>query len=301
MPTTAFTLAAIPVAKRRLLDEIVESLRPTPNLAAIVLGGSHARGTQRPDSDLDIGLVYRPSDAFAIGDIRAIAQKFSSNPAASLVTDFHEWGPWVNGGAWIYNDICKVDLLYRDLEQLETTVREAHAGIWRHDFDQQPPFGFRSVIYLGEIACCVPLYDPAGVLAQLKGEIEIYPEALKRRIVGDCLWSVQFTLFLARDFAARGDIVNSAGCMTRIAHYFTQALFALNDTYFINDKGAAAVIEKFTVRPHQFCVTLGTVLASPGATSSALNASLDQLEQILAALIELAVQYYQPRFVLRKV
>jgi hypothetical protein len=99
----------------------------------------------------------------------------------------------------------------------------------------------------------------------------------------------------------RADIVNSVGCMTRIAHYFTQALFALNDTYLINDKSAAAVIEKFTVRPHQFCVILGTVLASPGATSSALNASLEQLEQILAALIELAVQYYQPRFVLRKV
>ena len=66
--------AAIPAAKRKLLDEIVDSLCLTQNLAAIVLGGSHARGTQRPDSDLNIGLVYRPSEAFAIGDIRAIAQ-----------------------------------------------------------------------------------------------------------------------------------------------------------------------------------------------------------------------------------
>jgi hypothetical protein len=99
MSAAVVTLAAIPIAKRKLLDEIVDSLRPTPNLAAIVLGGSHARGTQRPDSDLDIGLVYRPSEPFAIGDIRAIAQKFSSNPAASLITDLHEWGPWVNGGA----------------------------------------------------------------------------------------------------------------------------------------------------------------------------------------------------------
>jgi predicted nucleotidyltransferase len=301
MPAAAVTFAAIPAAKRRLLDEIVDSLRPTPNLTAIVLGGSHARGTHRPNSDLDIGLVYRPSQPFAIGDIRAIAQKFSAIPAASVVTDFHEWGPWVNGGAWIYNDICKVDLLYRDLDELETTIRGANAGIWRHDFDQQPPFGFRSVIYLGEIACCVPLNDPAGLIAQLKAEIKTYPEALKRRIIGDCLWSVQFTLFLARDFADRADIVNSAGCMTRIAHYFTQALFALNDTYFINDKGATAIIEKFTVRPRQFWAILEAILASPGATPGAINASLDQLEQVLGNLIELAGAYYQPRFVLRKV
>jgi hypothetical protein len=299
MAVVSVMLAAIPAAKRRLLDEIVDSLCLTPNLSAIVLGGSHARGTHRPDSDLDIGLMYQPSEPFAIGDIRAIAQKFSSDPATSLVTNFHEWGPWVNGGAWIYNDICKVDLLYRDLEQLETIVREAHAGIWRHDFDQQPPFGFRSVIYLGEIACCVPLYDPAGIIARLKAEIESYPEALKRRIIGDCLWSVQFSLFLARDFAARADIVNSVGCMTRIAHYFTQALFALNDTYFINDKGAAAVVEKFTVRPRQFGAILEAVLAGPGATSGALNASLDRLEQVLGDSIELAGDYYQPRFVLK--
>jgi hypothetical protein len=299
MPVAAVTLAAIPAAKRRLLDEIVDSLCLTPNLAAIVLGGSHARGTHHPNSDLDIGLVYRPSEPFTIGDIRAIAQKFSAKSAANLVTDFHEWGPWINGGAWIYNDICKIDLLYRDLEQLETTVREAHAGIWRHDFDQQPPFGFRSVIYLGELACCVPLYDPAGLIAQLKAEIKTYPEALKRRIIGDCLWGVQFTLFFARDFAARADIVNSAGCMTRIAHYFTQALFALNDTYFINDKGATAIIEKFTVRPRQFGAILEAVLASPGATSGALNASLDQVEQVLGDSIELAGDYYQPRFVFK--
>jgi Domain of unknown function (DUF4037) len=192
-------------------------------------------------------------------------------------------------------------LLYRDLDQLEITVREARSGVWRHDFEQQPPFGFRSVIYLGELACCVPLFDPAGLISQLKAEIEIYPEALKRRVIGDCLWSVQLTLFFARDFADHADIVNSAGCMTRIAHYLTQALFALNDTYFLNDKGAAAVVEKFTVCPYQFEAILEAVLASPGATSGALNASLDQLEQVLGALIELAGKYYQSRFVLSKV
>jgi hypothetical protein len=146
----------------------------------------------------------------------------------------------------------------------------------------------------------VPLYDPAGFIAQLKAEIEIYSEALKHRIIGDCLWSVRFTLFLARDFAGRADIVNSAGCMTRIAHYFMHALFALNETYFINDKGAAATIEKFPIRPRQFGTMLETILAGPGATSGALNASLDQLEQILGALAELAGEYYEPRFLLRK-
>jgi len=30
-------------------------------------------------------------------------------------------------------------------------------GVWRNDYDQQPPYGFRSVVYFGETFFCVPL------------------------------------------------------------------------------------------------------------------------------------------------
>ncbi len=42
----------------RLLDDLVTQLKPVTGLRAIVLGGSYARGDQRPDSDLDLGLYY---------------------------------------------------------------------------------------------------------------------------------------------------------------------------------------------------------------------------------------------------
>jgi predicted nucleotidyltransferase len=47
---------AVPPETKALLDEAVAALRVVPGLAAIALGGSHARGTHRPESDLDIGL-----------------------------------------------------------------------------------------------------------------------------------------------------------------------------------------------------------------------------------------------------
>lgn len=202
----------------------------------------------------------------------------------------------MNGGAWIYNQVCKVDFLYRSLDQLEQTMREAQGGIWRHDFDQQPPFGFRSVIYLAELSCCVPLHDPTGILPGLKASVATYPEPLKRRIIGDTLWAAEFSLMFARDFAGRGDVLNTVGCMTRVAHYFTQALFAINRIYFINDKSLPATIAQFPRRPTGFSATLDAVLAHAGAKPAELNAPIDRLQSLFSDLTTLAGDYYQPRF-----
>ena len=142
----------LPAEKARLLDEIAALLATVPNMAAVALGGSHARGTHGPASDLDIGLYYREGSPFPVDDVREIARRFSAS-GSPTVTGFYDWGPFVNGGAWIDNAICKVDFLYRNLDHLERIVAAAERGEWQHSFDQQPPFGFRSVTTLGEIQC----------------------------------------------------------------------------------------------------------------------------------------------------
>jgi hypothetical protein len=76
------------------------------------------------------------------------------------VTGFYVWGAWVNGGGWIHTPSVKVDFLYRNLDQVQRTINEAEQGSIQHDFDQQPAYGFYSVIYLAETKICLPLYDP---------------------------------------------------------------------------------------------------------------------------------------------
>jgi hypothetical protein len=61
MSVAVVMLAAMPSAKRKLLEEVVDRLHPTPHLTAIVLVGSRAAVT-RTDSDLDNRLMYRPSE-----------------------------------------------------------------------------------------------------------------------------------------------------------------------------------------------------------------------------------------------
>jgi len=285
----------IPAEKARLLDEIAALLATVPNVAAVALGGSHARGTHGPASDLDIGLYYREGSLFAVDDVREIARRFSAS-GSPTVTGFYDWGPFVNGGAWIDNAICKVDFLYRNLDQLERIVAAAERGEWQHSFDQHPPFGFRSVTTLGEIYCAWPLHDPKNVLRPLKQATATFPPALKARIVQDMLWCAEFSFRLARDFASAGDIPNTAGCMTRIFHYLVQALFALNETYFMNDKRVLKEIEVFAKKPTDFGTRVSAILAVPGGSAESLDAALGRLKAIFAEVVVLAGDAYKPAF-----
>lgn len=237
----------MPANKQRVLERLVEHLRSVPEMAGVVLGGSYATGAFDDSSDLDIGLYYREARPFSIAEIQCIAHSIADQ-GMFTITDFYEWGPWVNGGAWIQTEAGKVDFLYRNLDQVERTIRDAHQGIIAHDYDQQPTYGFYSVIYLAEIQTCVSLFDPDLQIARLKRRVERYPPKLKKTIIGESLWSAEFTLRFAHKFANQGDIYNTVGCLARVASNLTQALFALNERYFIGDK---KVMEKLL--PFLFC------------------------------------------------
>lgn len=288
-------LAHVPEPKRLLLQTFVDKLRGVPGIVAIVLGGSYASGTQHATSDLDIGLYYFENKPFAIPAIKQIADQ-AAVAGGATVTDFYAWGAWVNGGAWIHTPQGKVDFLYRNLDQVQRTLSAAQQGITQHDYDQQPTHGFYSVIYLAETQICLPLYDPHGQIAQLKRQVEHYPALLKQKIVTDSLWGAEFTLIFARDFAAKGDIYNTVGCLTRIVANLTQALFALNERYFMRDKQVMATIAAFPILPAGYGEQINEILACPGSSASALTETVKRLQQSWANVVTLAEPLYQPKF-----
>lgn len=285
----------IPADKQRLLTTLVDQLALVDGVAAVVLGGSYASGEHHAHSDLDIGLYYAEAHPFPIDAIRRIAARVAVEGAAT-VTDFYEWGAWVNGGAWIHTAHGKVDFLYRNLDQVQRTIDEAQQGIVRHDYGQQPTFGFFSVIYLAETHICLPLYDPGGSMAALKAQVATYPPRLKTKVVADSLWSAEFTLLFARDYAAKGDVYNTVGCLARVANNLTQALFALNERYFIRDKQVTAALTGFALLPAGYVPRLEALLAYPGDTAPELAATVDGLTALWADVVALPGVDYAPRF-----
>ena len=250
--------------QRRVTRGLVAALARVPGVIAVGLGGSHARGLARPDSDVDLGVVYREAAPFALEDIRAVARDAQAL-GEPVVSDFYEWGPWVNGGAWIDSEAGRIDLLYRALEHVERVIADCRAGRTLWDYAQSPVYGFHSVVYMGEARACIPLHDPEGVLARLAQ-------------------------------AARGDVYNTAGCLTRALAALTQALFALNETCFLNDKDALATIEGFARRPDRHGERVAAILCAPGRSAVELAKSVAGAEALFHEVVALAGGLYRLRF-----
>ncbi len=104
-----------------LLQDIVDQLKKVNGLQAIVLGGSWASDTQRPDSDIDLGLFYSESSPLDVAHIKKIALALNdiANP---VVTDLGGWGRWVNGGAWLTIQGKRVDFLYKNIDFISTII-----------------------------------------------------------------------------------------------------------------------------------------------------------------------------------
>jgi hypothetical protein len=286
---------SLPSEKLQMLNTIVEAFRQVPNVAAVVLGGSYARGLAHPDSDIDIGLYYREASPFSVEHVRTIAVGISTPGSVPVVTGMYEWGPWVNGGAWIQTPAGDVDFIYRNLDQVHSVIEEGRQGTWRHDYDQQPPYGFRSVVYFGEAFIGVPLFDPDGEIARLRDSVAAFPAPLKNRIVQESLWGAEFSLWYWRTYG-NSDVYLAAGCMTRVAQFLVQALFALNEEYFVSDKYATRLVEQFASRPRDFVSRLSGILANPGNDLPQLLRSCELLRALWLETVELTAGAYQSRF-----
>lgn len=282
-------------ATREELLRLVEALSRVPGLIAAALGGSHASGAAHPRSDVDLGLYYREASPFRVGDVREIARRFdvSGDP---VVTELYEWGPWVNGGAWMRTASGRVDLLYRNVDHVRRVIEEARRGEARSDYYQTPVHGFHSVTYLGETAIAVPLHDPEGILSELKEEVSCYPPALKRTLVQKSLWGAEFTLQFARNAAAWGEVYNTVGALTRALAHLTQALFAMNERYFLNDKRALEEITSFPAKPEQYAARVRRILSRAGEDTAELSGTVRELAELFEEVRELAGDTYRPTY-----
>ena len=286
--------------QRELVSSLAKRLGAIRGIRAVVLGGSHARGRAQPGSDIDLGLLYSEAAPFSIQTVRELAEDLN-DAAGPVVTNFYEWGPWVNGGAWLTIDGQRVDFVYRSLEHLERVIAEAEAGRYELDYAQQAPFGFFSGTYLGEIVVCIPLFDPEARLDLLKRWVADYPEALRRAVMQDYLWAAELGLgAFALKFATRSDGYGTAACLTCAVNQLVLVLFAMNRKYPINDKTALVEVAEFERAPPEFGPRVQKTLAHLGASPAELVAAVESIAQLLRETIELAVGLYQPRYALPK-
>ncbi|HEX3318262.1 MAG TPA: nucleotidyltransferase domain-containing protein [Solirubrobacteraceae bacterium] len=199
---------------------LADALAGLPGVAAVALGGSRAAGAPLPDSDWDLGLYYR--GAFDPASVRALG-----HPGA--VSAVGEWGPLMNGGAWLTVEGLPVDVLFRDLDTVRRWVADAQEG------------RFEVLMQNGYLAGA-PTYLVAAELAvdrAVHGELPrpAFPPALAAAAPARWRGRAAVALLLAEAHPRRGDSVACSGLLAQAVLCEAHARLAERRAWALNEKG----------------------------------------------------------------
>ena len=263
-----------------LIQKIVEEIKQVGGVKAIVLGGSRARGTQTSSSDVDLGIYYHPDSPLNLAALSEVATRLDDQHRVEVITDIGGWGPWINGGGWLTIQSRPVDFLYRDLKKVAGSIKDCLHGSVEIFYQPGHPLGFVSSMYLAEVAVCQPLWDPDGIISELKREIHPYPDALQKALIQRFAWEINFSLEIAKKSIKRSDVTYAAGCCFRSVMCMLQVLFAVNKMHWLNEKGAVALAETFARKPESFHSRVNEAFEILDANPSSIHAAITILEEL---------------------
>lgn len=237
---------------QRTISNIVDSLKQINGISALVLGGSRARGTESPNSDIDIGIYYDNEKALDIAELRRVAAQIDDEHRENLVTDLGGWGPWINGGGWLTVNQIRVDFLFRDLNTVSQVIDACSRGDVTIDYQPGHPHGFANSIYMAETALCKVLWDPTDLIGKMKNKTIPFPSAFKEATTRKFLWEATFAFENANKGIYKQDLPYIAGSCFRSVACLNQVLFAVNESYLMNEKGATAIADTFHIVPMRY-------------------------------------------------
>ncbi len=230
-----------------------------------------ARGRGHPESDIDLGVYYHADTPPDIWTFKALAKAVDDSGSDETVTGYGGWGTWVNGGAWLTIGGQRVDFIYRDLDRVTKVLEQCRVGQPERHLHGGHPHGFHSPIYLGEVHYARILYDPAGELRALQTQLAIYPPKLKAALIPTFLQVAEFALAISEKPVKRAESSYVAGCFFECVYSLVQVLFALNERYFVNEKGAVAETRTFEKSPEAFADEVTDILGCVGRTAEELG------------------------------
>ncbi|QCR40880.1 hypothetical protein C1N74_10985 [Microbacterium sp. SGAir0570] len=258
------------------LVRIARDLAATPGVIAVALGGSRARGTHSPDSDVDLGVYVDgrtiDRDALSAAVSRWATTSVRIGPAGS-------WGPWVDSGAWATIAGMPVDVIIRDVDRVRAQVERARRGEFA--FHSQPghPLGFLDVAYAGEVTLAKPLVDGAGFLRDHADALAPYPEPLRRAFLDD-LWQVDFLVDAAAKVTDRGDTAYVGLCLSNAAVRLAYAWHAQARTWAINEKGIVSGVTRLPSAPADFDIQVAAALSAVDASPEGARTATDLLRAL---------------------
>jgi len=255
------------------LSAMAHALTRVAGVEAVALGGSRARGTHRPDSDVDLALYYDRT-RLDVEALRSLARELSGGEVA--VAGPGGWGPWVDGGAWLTVEGTPVDWILRDVERVRQQRDRAVKGEFAFHHQSGHPLGFLDVSYVGEAVACRPLVDPSGVIAGLRAGVVPYPEPLRAAMIAN-LWQAGFLLDAAGKGAGRRDVAYVALCCSTAAMVCAHAWHAAAGVWVLNEKDLVPGVTRLDLDTGTFVEDVQAALHHLTADEGSLRSAIARM------------------------
>ncbi|MFM1650618.1 nucleotidyltransferase domain-containing protein [Brevibacillus sp. B_LB10_24] len=273
---------------QEIINEVAKNLEGVPGIVGIVLGGSRARGTHRPTSDIDIGIYYDETAGFDVRKLEPIAAQLDDEHREGLISSLGGWGPWVNGGGWLVMQGYHVDFIFRDIHRVRRVIDDCLAGAVSAHYHAGHPHAYLNAMYMGEAAICRIITDPTNQIAQLKAKTVPYPKPLQDEIIRYFLFEASFSLMFAEANTDKDDISYVSGCCFRTISCLNQVLFAKNEEYCINEKKAVATADGFPVKPQDYKKRIDKIVTLISSDDDKTREGVQILRELVSETKEIA-------------
>ena len=244
------------------VEDLAAQLAEIPGVVAVTLGGSRATNTAIEGSDWDFGLYYRgrldPAGIVALG-------------WPGRVFAPGEWGRIVNGGAWLTIGDTKVDLIYRDLDEVLRWTAAADDGQFEIEREVGYVAGIATYVLAGELALGRVL---AGDLPR-----PVFPPKLRETAPAAWARLAAGALHFAEVHAGRQDRVACLANLCQAVLAAAQGRLAAVGEWALNEKRLAARAGLGAVQDRlgQSDRDLGTLVSDVRVLLGVTDAVLDQL------------------------
>lgn len=89
----------------------------------------------------------------------------------------------------------------------------------------------------------------------------------------------------------KGDLVYTVGCLYRAISCLVQVIYALNETYLMNEKGSLFDIDTFRIAPKDFKGRAESIFYSLTTDSENMKNLVDRLSEMIKEVEDLRAKY----------
>ena len=221
------------------IAKLLDGVASIDGISAIGQTGDINEVPKAGESDIDIFIL---GDSIPGYEERKALYHKDSSLFESCAINVCEGGHWGTGDVFIIDGV-ETMFMYFTIDDTLKYVDEVLDG--RHpDCDK----GFYPIGRLATLKNINVLYDKNGIYASLKEKLSIYPDKLKKDMVGFHIRRINDEEDFGRALL-RKDVLFYHYVLEAALDHYLQALYAVNETYFPSRKRTRQYIDVFRIKP----------------------------------------------------